>query len=259
MTGMTFEYVSVEDAVAAEGLRMVVVSKVPSPWGEAAKGIFHIKQVSFDAVRLVYDDDALAKWAGELSGPVAVYEREKPRSGWSEILLLAERLAPNPALIPQDPAERALVFGLSHEVVGEQGLAWSRRLHSVDLGLRGEGGFPPKVAQYLAKKYGHTPQFGAAAHRRVIDLLGMLSGRLLAQKQAGSSYYVGQTLTAVDVYSAVAMALFAPLSETQCAMRETTRAVFEAVDAETRQALDPVLLAHRDMMYERHLELPLNL
>ena len=38
-----------------------------------------------------------------------------------------------------------------------------------------------------------------------------------------------------------------------------TRAAFEALDAPTAAALDPVLLAHRDMMYARHLALPLQL
>ena len=61
---MTFEYVSVEDAIARRGLRMVVLGKVPSPWGEAAKGIFHIKRIDFAAVRLVYDNPALESWAG---------------------------------------------------------------------------------------------------------------------------------------------------------------------------------------------------
>ncbi len=36
---MTSDYISFEHAVAANGLRMTVVSNVPSPWGEAAKGI----------------------------------------------------------------------------------------------------------------------------------------------------------------------------------------------------------------------------
>jgi hypothetical protein len=34
---MLIEYVSVEAAVASPGLRMVVVSGLPSPWSEAAK------------------------------------------------------------------------------------------------------------------------------------------------------------------------------------------------------------------------------
>src|ERR1700678_1201881 len=125
---MTFQYVSVEEAIGRRGLRMVVVGAVPSPWGEAAKGILHIKGIDWVAVRLVYDSEPLLKWTGQRSGPVAILDKEPPRSSWAEILLLAERLAPKPALLPQDPAERALVFGLAHEILGEEGLAWSRRL-----------------------------------------------------------------------------------------------------------------------------------
>ena len=42
-------------------------------------------------------------------------------------------------------------------------------------------------------------------------------------------------------------------------MSSATRAAFEALDAPTAAALDPALLAHRDMMYARHLALPLKL
>ena len=87
---MTFEYIPVADAIKRPGLRMVVVNKVPSPWGEAAKGIFHVKHIDWAAVHLVYDDPALAAWAGQLTGPVAVYNNEAPRAGWEEILILAE-------------------------------------------------------------------------------------------------------------------------------------------------------------------------
>src|SRR4051794_31984295 len=97
---MSIQYLSVEEAIARRGLRMVVVGQVPSPWGEAAKGILQLKGIEFSAVRLVYDNDALTSWAGQLSGPVAVYDDEPPRSGWAEILTLAERLAPSPALLP---------------------------------------------------------------------------------------------------------------------------------------------------------------
>src|SRR5262249_53664931 len=139
---MSFEYVSVEEAIGRGGLRMVVVGGVPSPWGEAAKGIFHIKRLEWVAVRLAYDSEPLAKWAGERGAPVAVYERERPRSGWAEILLLAERLAPTPSLLPSNPPDRALAFGLAHEICGEEGLGWARRLQLVHAGLTGAGGFP---------------------------------------------------------------------------------------------------------------------
>src|SRR4051812_42845088 len=133
---MTFEYLSVEEARKRGGLRMVVVGGVPSPWGEAAKGILHLKGIPWVAVRLDYQSEALKTWIGQLNGPVALYEEEPPRPGWAEILELAERLAPTPALLPADPAARALVLGLAHEICGEGGLGWSRRLQLIHLGLQ---------------------------------------------------------------------------------------------------------------------------
>jgi glutathione S-transferase len=256
---MTFQYVGVEEAIKRPGLRMVVVGNVPSPWGEAAKGILHIKGIEWVAVRLTYDDEALKEWAGQRSGPVAVYNNERPRSGWAEILLLAERLAPTPSLLPANPAERALVFGLAREICGEGGLGWSRRLQLVHTGLQHAGGFPEPVCKYLSRKYGYSPAAGAAASARVADLLRMLVARLQAQAQAGSRYYVGDALTAVDVYSATFMAMFAPLPLEQCKMEASSGAAFERRDREIEAALDPILFAHRDMMYTQRLELPLSL
>ena len=63
-----------------DGLRMVVVGGVPSPWGEAAKGVLHLKGIDWVAVRLAYDSDALKQWAGQRSGPVAVF-----RARWGDI------------------------------------------------------------------------------------------------------------------------------------------------------------------------------
>ena len=256
---MAFEYISVEEARKRTGLRMVVVGGIPSPWGEAAKGILHIKGIQWAAVRLVYDSEPLREWAGQRSGPVAIYDEERPRSGWAEILLLAERLAPTPALLPADPAARALVFGISHEICGEAGLGWSRRLQLIRAGLQSAGGFPEQVAKYLGKKYGYRPETGAAAAARVAALLGLLASRLRAQHEDGSRYYLGNSLTAVDVYSATFMALFRPLPQEQCAISAGTRAAFETRDAQTEGALDPILLEHRDMMYAQYLELPLSL
>lgn len=256
---MTFEYVSTEEAMGRGGLRMVVSSGIPSPWGEAAKGFLHLKGIDWAAVRLVYDDEKLKQWAGQRSAPVLMHDNDRPRTGWAEILLFIERLAPTPSLLPADAAERALMFGLAHEVCGEAGLAWSRRLQSVHAGLSGNGGFPKRVAEYLGKKYGYRPELGAASGARVVELLHMLATRLKTQQQLGSRYYVGHSLTAVDVYSATVMALFAPLPDAQCPMEPFTRAAFETCDAQTDAALDPILLAHRDIIYAEHLVLPLAL
>jgi len=253
---MPFQYVSVEEAIARKGLRMVVVSNVPSPWGEAAKSILHLKAIDWVAVRLVYDSEPLKQWAGQRTGPVAIYGDEPPRAGWAEILLLAERLAPAPSLIPADAAERAAMFGLAHEICGEGGLGWARRLQLVHAGLQKNGGFSERVAQYLGRKYGYTPDTGAAATARVAALLRMLAERL---KTSGGRYYFGNALTAVDIYSATFMALFRPLPFEQCAMDAGSRAAMETRDPVTDAALDPILLRHRDMMYAEHLELPLSL
>jgi hypothetical protein len=55
------------------------------------------------------------------------------------------------------------------------------------------------------------------------------------------------------------MALLKPLPPELCNMHPVSRAAFEWLDAETAAALDPILIEHRDMMYSRHLELPLSL
>jgi glutathione S-transferase len=161
--------------------------------------------------------------------------------------------------MPLDADDRADAFALAQALCGEHGLGWSRRLQLIDAGLAGRGGFPPDAARYLGRKYGYAEGSGAAATARVVQLLTMLSSRLKAQHAAGSRYYVGHELTAVDIYSAAFMALLRPLPEDVCAMEPSTRSAFSLREPLTDAALDEVLLAHRAMMYREHLELPLSL
>lgn len=256
---MSIQYISVEEAIPRRGMRMVVVGKVPSPWGEAAKEIFRLKGIDFAAVRLVYDNDALKTWAGQLSGPVAIYDDEPPRSGWAEILMLAERLAPEPALLSLEPHARAQAIDLANKFCGPGGLGWSRRLQMVHAGYTGAGGFVERIAQFLGGKYGYQAADAPKYSRRVHELLGEFAGRLRAQRDAGSPYYLGRALSVVDIYGAAFMALFKPLPAAQCDMHPGVRSAFEWLDPETRAALDPVLIEHRDMMYTRHLAVPLSL
>jgi glutathione S-transferase len=258
---MSFEYIGIDEAIARDGLRMVVVGGVPSPWGEAAKGILHVKRIEWRAVRLAYDSEPLKRWAGQRTGPVAIYDDEPPRAAWDDILLLAERLAPTPPLLPADPAQRALVLDIGRELCGEGGLGWWRRLQLVHAGSNGSsgGGFPEPVAKYLGKKYGYSADAGAAAGSHVVEKLGRLAARLATQRSAGSPYLVGDSLTAADIYSAAFVAMFRPLADPHCAMERSTRAAFESCDDATLAALDPMLLEHREMMYREHLELPLSL
>ena len=255
---MGFRYVSVDEAIAADGLRMVVLGGVPSAWGESAKGILHVKGLDWLAIRLDYKNEALTRWTGQQSGPVAIYEHEQPRDGWAAILLLAERLAADPPLLPANPEERAWTLGLSHEILGEGGLAWTRRLQLVHAGLQERGGFPARVASYLGKKYGYSPARGQLYAGRVATLLQMLVRRLRSQ-QASGGYLFGSTLTVADIYCATTMALFRPLPPEICEMQLPLRAAFETQDEQTAVALDPILFEHRDRIYARHLALPLSL
>ena len=215
---------SVDEAIARRGLRMVVVGGVPSPWGEAAKGILHIKGIDWTAVRLVYDSEPLEGVGGPAIRPGGDLRRRASRapagprsccwpSAWRRRRRCCRRMP---------PSVRSS-FGLAHEICGEDGLGWSRRLQLIHAGLQDAGGFPPRVAAYLAQEVRLQPRTGAAAGARVTALLGMLAARLKAQKAAGSRYYVGNALTAVDVYSATFMALFAPLPHEQCAMDAAAR------------------------------------
>lgn len=255
------EFVSFDEARARRGMRLVVVPGVPSPWGEAAKGILQVKKIPFCAVKLEAGNPDFVAWAGEASAPVTLFDDEKPHGGWAEILLQAERIAPAPALIPSDPAARAHLFGVSHEICGRQGLGWARRIAGIHGALEsgGESGFPLGVAQYLADKYGYDEAEGKAASGRVVDLLGLLIGLLKKQKEDGSRYYIGDSLTALDIYSATFTAMFEPLPPEDCPMPDALRAVFEEMDDATRDAFDPILTEHRDFIYRTHLELPLTL
>jgi glutathione S-transferase len=251
------DFISIAAAREAPGLRLVSARHIPSPWTEAAKGIFHVKRLRFARVARSPDEpeDALAEWAGGGSGvPVVAYEHERLRTGWAEILLLAERLAPDPALVPTTAPDRALCFGLAHEICGEMGLGWACRLLMIDRGLsrgEGEGAFSPRVARYLAPRYGFEPAAVDAAKRRVIDVLTMLSSRI-----ASRPYLMGETLTAVDIYWATFANLLIPLPPEDMAANPSIRAAFTCRDEQMLGAISRRLRAHQRDVYENHLELP---
>jgi len=69
----------------------------------------------------------LIEWTAQASAPVVAWNDERPRSLWNDQLYLAERLAPEPALIPSKPADRVLMCGLAKELMGEGGLLYHKR------------------------------------------------------------------------------------------------------------------------------------
>src|SRR3546814_18918867 len=92
------DYLSVEEARDLPGLRLVVTAHVPGLWSEACKSLFDSKGVPYVLVEQVVggENRALKEWTAQTSGPVAIWQDERPRSTWLEQLYLAERLAPKP-------------------------------------------------------------------------------------------------------------------------------------------------------------------
>jgi len=245
--------VSITEARGLGGLRLLVIPGVPSPWGEAAKAILHVKRIPHTRVNRMPSDPpgALEEWTKQDSFPVAVFERERPRSGWAEILWLAERLAPEPALVPRDAEQRARFFGLCHEICGEQGLGWTRRIQFADAGLaRGDA-----VWKWIGEKYGHRAEAAAAAPGRVRGILRALD----AQLQRHGKYLMGDALSALDLYFATFMNLVSPLPPELLRMPKLFEAAAPEPDPELARILAGGLLAHRDRVYREHLELPVKL
>ena len=250
------DWVGIGEARAQGGLRLVLLRGVPSPWSLAAKAIFDVKRIPYTRVWRAPGDapDALFEWTGQTSYPAAMWQDERPRTGWAEILLLAERLAPEPPLLPSDPGERASVFGVSHEICGEMGLAWCRRLLGIEK-RRQEAPGDPQVATFL-RKYGSGDEGLALAQTRVVEVVRMLAERLQAQREAGRAFLVGSAFSAADLAWATFSNMVALLPPEKLPLAEPIRAMFANDDPELARALTPALLRHRDWIYERYLKLP---
>jgi glutathione S-transferase len=258
------DYVPIDRARAMPGLKLVATPGIPNPWTEAAKGILHVKGLDHARVAQIAGEanEALVAWTGINSAPILIDEGTPPKSGWVEILLLAERLAPEPALIPADERERAAMFGMAHALCSEDGFGWNRRLlffadAEAALDTLGDSvnrdGF-----DRMNRKYGHG---GDADHARarIGAILRMLSAHLLARQAEGSRHYLGDRLTALDIYSATFMAMIRPLPPALCPMSADLHASYTATDPAITGAAHDILFAHRNFIYRDYLELPMRL
>jgi glutathione S-transferase len=250
-------FVTLEEARAARGLRLVVLAGVPSPWSEAAKGCLDARGIDYVAVRLTPRDNETRAWSQRHNAPVALYDDEPPRSGWADIVALAERLGGGASLVPDAHAERVEMWGLAHELLGEGGLVWCLRLEAIHQGLTTAGarGFPERAAGYLAARYGYDPARIDGARDRIRSMLAALARRLGDERR----YLVSGALTAADICLAAAMGVLAPLPHADCAMLPDFRRTYETWSPEISDAVAPSLVAHRDFIYRQHLVLPVQL
>jgi glutathione S-transferase len=256
-------YVEVEQAIGMPGLRVVLSPGVPGPWSEAAKGILHVKKLTYVKVRqdLAGENVPLRQWTAQTTAPAFVFEDERPRSLWIDQLYLAERLAPNPPLIPASIDDRIPMFGLSNELCGENGFGWQRRLMLIHATLTSPNAPEQarKPSEFLGKKYGYAAELASDATHRVAAILERLSIQLKNQQSRGSKFLIGDALSALDIYWAAFAALIEPLPDEVCKMAPGFRRGYHCTDPIVRAAMAPELLAHRDFIYQNYLELPLDM
>jgi glutathione S-transferase len=250
----SMKYVGINEAISADGLRIVIVKAMPSAWGIAAKAMAEFKSLDFLCAHQIpmSDNPELTAWAGTNSAPVVAWNDEPPLNRWNDILLLLERLAPEPRLVPENPAERIAVFGIGHEICGELGFGWNRR---IDLMRPAPGEAPGPFAQ----KYHYREDEAKLANSRVIALMQELAARLKRQRDSGSEYLVGSTVTAADFYWATFSNFVALQPQEVCPINPQARPMFERTPAEITDAIEPILIEHRDRMMQRYFKLPLEL
>ena len=256
------EYLSVEEARQHDGLRIALSAGVPAPWSEAAKAIFAVKQIPYVAVAQAVgvDNDDLVAWTGHRNAPTAMYRDEPPRVTWLDILNLAERLAPTPSLVPADIEERILMNGLLNELAGEGGMLWSGRYLMFRAMEEALG--PEAVATNpMFRDYRYSAEAAAAAPPRMIAILSRLEQQLDKQAVAGSPYFIGGQLSALDLYWACFSQTLDPLPPEVNPMPSRVRAAWQGVAAVLAQegyTLGSSLLQHRDMIFQDHIGLPLD-
>ena len=255
------DYVSVAEAREMPGLRLALSAGTPGPWGEAAKAVLKLRGVPFVPVRqhIMQANEKLVEWTGFRNAPVAVYNDEPGVAGWIEILMLAERLGSGPSLLPEDELERITVMGICTEICSSGGFGWERRLTMMGSGPRLQAGGSPDIMtpDVITRAYGVREGVAGPATARVIAILQALASLLARSRAAGSEYLVGKSLTAADVYWACFAILIEPQPQAICPMSPEMRAVYANITPEIAAAADPALIAHRDMVWQRHIGLPM--
>jgi glutathione S-transferase len=267
-------YIPIREARAMSGLRIVLGAfAVPGPWHEACKGVFYVKGLDYTPVRSSNEgasdlqigmdgsQSELGEWTAQASAPVVILNDERPRSLWNDQLYLAERLSPEPRLIPPVPADRIRMFGLANELMGEGGLLYHKRHFMTSVPLESLPEDSPERAffSFLGEKYGYSEQAVAAATGRIVEVLETIGAQLATQHARGSRYLIGDQLSALDIYWSTSCGFLDPMPEDRCPMWTDFRQpqFYGSVNSDIAAALTDELRAHRDFIYDEHLQLPI--
>ena len=252
-------YEPISKIIEATGLRLVLVEGYPSPWGHAVKAMMEYKNLIYrtGAQKAGEDNPELIKWAGVNSGPVVAWELGPPLNRWKDILFLLERLNPEKNLIPDDGTLRVQCMGFSHEICGELGLGWNRRLSMFRPIV--ESSEMPDGFMNMADKWGYNQFDVEMAEERSVTILKTLAEQLKLQKTRGSKYFLGNSVTAVDFYWAAFSNLCELMPPSRCPVSPERRPLFENVSNIIKNELDPCLMEHRDRIMDEYFVVPMDL
>jgi glutathione S-transferase len=98
-----------------------------------------------------------------------------------------------------------------------------------------------------------------AAPQRVAQIVRLLGTRLAHQRAQGRTFFIGERLSALDIYWATFAVLIKPLPPELCPIPEPLRTFFTNTDPVVAAAVTPGLMAHRDLIYREYLQLPMDL
>ncbi len=153
------------------------------------------------------------------------------------------------------------MFGLCNLLAGENGFGWTRRLIIVQGMLKESGADEAARNASLAfgAKYGYSPEAALAAPAKCADMIAVFARRLERQQALGSRFFIGDRISALDIYWAAFAAVIKPLPHELCPMRQGMRKAYDCADPLILGAMTPQLMAHRDFIYREYLELPVDL
>jgi glutathione S-transferase len=252
------EYKTPEEARDLPGLRIALTAGLPAPWSMAARFMFDVKGIDYVPVIQVAGqaNDELVAWTGHRNAPVVMLDDEAPRTNWADIIELAERMNPEPRLVPADAELRIRMFGLCNEICGAGGLTWNaRHLMMAPLMQTDDGKMAP-MARTMGKAYGFSQKAIDCAPARIAEILGLLGDQLQAQQEKGSRYFIGVSLSALDLIWASFSNTLRPLPEEVNPMDPGMRQVYSRMGELAGSA--EILFDHRDYIYDKYLHLPLD-
>jgi glutathione S-transferase len=253
------EFITLDEAAAmTTSTRVTFVPGIPAIFSEALKNICFVKGVPL--IRVLHPHMGIDEATGEdrqaklyeltaqTSLPTMLHDKERPRNVWIEQLALAERIGADgtPMLIPVNFEQRAEAFGLCAILLAEDGFIWNMRI---------------LIDSPLGQKYGFSEEASAAAPGKMAEIITLLDRRLEAQAQRGSSYLVGDALTAVDIYWATfSMSVLPPPPEIMPLTRQNQRILkfFEANSQipEIARALTKRIEDHQRFVLTTYCESP---